>query len=88
MQERPRISIIVDLVRVQSRMKSSTGRGAFLSQVGWSTALTIEFVRLRHESELEFKKRKLPDKKPPEEEPPSPDLDLSSPVRALMNNPG
>jgi protein TonB len=37
----------------------------------------IEFVRLRHESELELKKRKLPDKKPPEEEPPPPDLDLS-----------
>ena len=31
----------------------------------------IEFVRLRRESDLELKKRKLPDKKPPEEEPPT-----------------
>jgi protein TonB len=36
----------------------------------------IEFVRLQRESELELKRRELPDHKPPEQ-PPPPDLDLS-----------
>jgi protein TonB len=38
----------------------------------------IEFVRLKRDSELELKKRKLPDKAPPKEQPPPPpDLNLS-----------
>jgi len=35
----------------------------------------IEFVRLKRESDLELKKRKLPDKQEAEEEPPPPDAD-------------
>jgi protein TonB len=38
---------------------------------------TIEFVRLKRDSDLELKKRKLPDKEQAEEAPPPPDLDLS-----------
>jgi protein TonB len=38
----------------------------------------IEFVRLKRESDLELKKRKLPEKQEREEEPPPPDLDLSA----------
>ncbi len=41
----------------------------------------IEFVRLKRDSELELKKRRMPDKKPPEEELPPPELDLTRPVR-------
>jgi protein TonB len=37
----------------------------------------IEFVRLKRDSDLELKKRKLPQKEQPEEAPPPPDLDLS-----------
>jgi protein TonB len=37
----------------------------------------VEFVRLKRESDLELKKRRLPDKQDREEEPPSPDIDLS-----------
>jgi protein TonB len=39
-------------------------------------ARIIEFVRLQRDSELELKKRELPERRPPEE-PPPPDLDLS-----------
>ena len=38
----------------------------------------IEFVRLKRESELELKKRRLPQKKEREEQPPPPDLNLSA----------
>jgi protein TonB len=38
----------------------------------------VEFVRLKRDSELELKKRKLPDKQERDEEPPSPDIDLSN----------
>ena len=34
----------------------------------------IEFVRLKKDSDLELKKRQMPDKKPPPEPPPPPDL--------------
>lgn len=37
----------------------------------------VEFVRLKKETELELKKRELPEKKPPEEPPPPPELDLA-----------
>ena len=37
----------------------------------------IEFVRLKKDSELMEKKRKMPDKEEPEEPPPPPELDLS-----------
>jgi len=39
---------------------------------------TIEFVRLKRDSDLELKKRQLPDKEKPDEAPPPPDLDLSN----------
>jgi protein TonB len=38
----------------------------------------VEFVRLKRESDLELKKRRLPDKKEQEEQPPPPDLNLSA----------
>jgi protein TonB len=41
----------------------------------------IEFVRLKRESDLELKKRKLPEKTPPKEQPPPPDMNLA-PARA------
>ncbi len=37
----------------------------------------IDFVRLKRESELELKKRKLPEKQKPPEAPPPPKMDLS-----------
>jgi len=39
----------------------------------------IQFVRLKHESELELRKRKLPEKHKQEEEPPPPELQLAKP---------
>ena len=41
----------------------------------------IDFVRLKQESELETKKRKMPDKKAPEEPPAPPDLNLAQNTR-------
>lgn len=38
----------------------------------------IEFVRLKRESELELKDRRLPEKREKEEQPPPPDMDLSA----------
>jgi protein TonB len=38
----------------------------------------IEFVRLKRESDLELKKRRLPQKQEKEEQPPPPDLNLSA----------
>ncbi len=45
------------------------------------TGHVIEFVRLKRDSELELKKRRMPDKRPHEEEPPPPELDLARPAR-------
>ncbi len=41
----------------------------------------IDFVRLKRESEMELKKRKMPDKKPPAEAPPPPKMDFSQSAR-------
>jgi protein TonB len=41
----------------------------------------IDFVRLKQESELETKKRKMPDKKAPEEPPAPPELNLAQNTR-------
>jgi protein TonB len=38
----------------------------------------IEFVRLKRDSDLELKDRRLPDKKEQEEQPPPPDMNLSA----------
>jgi len=38
----------------------------------------VEFVRLKRESDLELKKRRLPEKQEREEEPPSPEIDFSN----------
>jgi protein TonB len=38
----------------------------------------IEFVRLKRDSDLELKDRRLPDKKEKEEQPPPPDMNLSA----------
>ncbi len=43
----------------------------------------IDFVRLKRESEVELKKRKMPEKAPPPEPPPTPDMDFSR-----ISNPG
>jgi protein TonB len=42
----------------------------------------IEFVRLKRESDLELKKRKLPEKTPPKEQPPPPPPMNLAPARA------
>ena len=42
-----------------------------------SASSIVEFVRLKRDSEPEFKKRTLPKKQKPEEPPPPPDLSLS-----------
>lgn len=57
---------------MQSLIRSGSGAIGKLE-----TARVVEFVRLRRESEIELKKRELPDRKPPEE-PPPPEVDLSS----------
>lgn len=41
----------------------------------------VEFVRLKRDSELELKKRKMPDRQKPDEAPPPPPLDLSRAAR-------
>jgi len=41
----------------------------------------VDFVRLKQESELETKKRKMPDKKAPEEPPAPPELNLAQNTR-------
>jgi protein TonB len=45
----------------------------------------IEFVRLKRDSELELKKRKMPKKLEQEEPPPPPELDLSRAARPDQN---
>ena len=49
--------------------------GSGLSEAIGSTA--IEFVRLRKDSDLELKKRQLPDRQKPEKPPPPPMLDMA-----------
>ncbi|MCZ6781846.1 MAG: energy transducer TonB [Proteobacteria bacterium] len=41
----------------------------------------VDFIRLKRESDLELKRRRLPDKKPPPEPPPPPELELSRAAR-------
>jgi protein TonB len=41
----------------------------------------VEFVRLKRESEADLKKRRLPDKRKPDETPPPPPLDFSKAAR-------
>lgn len=41
----------------------------------------IDFVRLKRDTQTEEKKRELPDRTPPEKEPPPPELDLSQSLR-------
>ena len=50
-----------------------------ISAVG--SGSVVEFVRLKRDSELELKKRQMPEKKPPEEPPPPPELDLTRAAR-------
>jgi protein TonB len=42
-----------------------------------ASSFIVEFIRLRKDSQLETKKREIPDKKLPPKPPPIPDLDLS-----------
>jgi protein TonB len=46
-------------------------------KLGEAGGTMIDFVRLKKESELETKKRKMPDKTEPEEPPPPPDLSMA-----------
>lgn len=41
----------------------------------------MDFVRVKRDTETETKKRELPDRKPPEKEPPPPQLDLAQNLR-------
>ena len=47
------------------------------TRLGESSGTMIDFVRLKKDSELETKKRKMPDKQEPEEPPPPPALVLA-----------
>ena len=47
-----------------------------------STALSVDFVRLRRETETETKKREIPDRKQPEQPPPPPQMDFSQNLNA------
>jgi protein TonB len=46
-------------------------------KLGEMSGTMIDFVRLKKDSELDVKKRKMPDKTEPEEPPPPPDLSLA-----------
>jgi protein TonB len=46
-------------------------------KLGEMSGTMIEFVRLKRESELDLKKRKMPEKQEPEEPPPPPDLSMA-----------
>jgi len=50
------------------------GKDATLGDAGGTM---IDFVRLKRESDLETKKRKMPDKKEPDEPPPPPNLSMA-----------
>jgi len=45
--------------------------------LGDASGTMIDFVRLKRESDLETKKRKMPDKKEPDEPPPPPNLSMA-----------
>ena len=47
------------------------------AKLGKESGGLIEFVRLKKDSELQEKKRKIPEIEEPEEPPPPPELDLS-----------
>jgi len=47
------------------------------TKLGEASGTMIDFVRLKKDSELETKKRKMPEKEEPEEPPPPPDLSMS-----------
>lgn len=46
-------------------------------KLGDASGTTIDFVRLKKDSDLDIKKRKMPEKKEPEEPPPPPDLRMA-----------
>jgi len=46
-------------------------------KLGEAGGTMIDFVRLKKDSELDLKKRKMPDKEEPEEPPPPPDLSIA-----------
>ena len=46
-------------------------------KLGEMSGTMIDFVRLKKDSELDIKKRKMPDKEEPEEPPPPPDLSVA-----------
>ena len=46
-------------------------------KLGEMSGTMIDFVRLKKDSELDLKKRKMPDKTEPEEPPPPPDLSMA-----------
>jgi protein TonB len=46
-------------------------------KLGEAGGTNIDFVRLKKDSELDIKKRKMPDRKEPEEPPPPPDLSMA-----------
>ena len=62
---------------MQLLISMGSGRGADISKGN-----VIEFVRIKRESALQEKKRKLPKKEKPPEPPPPPDLQMSSPDSA------
>ena len=47
------------------------------TKLGEASGTMIDFVRLKKDTELETKKRKMPEKEEPEEPPPPPDLSMS-----------
>jgi protein TonB len=71
------IGVTFGLFYLMQALISMTGSGLDESVRGQ----VIDFVRLKRESALELKKRKMPEKQRPEEPPPPPDLDLSRAAR-------
>jgi protein TonB len=70
------IGVTAGLFYLMQALISMSGSGLDESKRG----SVIEFVRLKRESELELKKRKLPEKTPPKEQPPPPpDMNLTPP---------
>jgi protein TonB len=61
------------LVFLMQSLISMSGKGLTEGNAGHA----IEFVRLKKDSDLELKKRRLPEKQEPEEPPPPPPLDLA-----------
>jgi protein TonB len=72
------VCVTAGLFYLMQALISMSGSGLDESKRGG----VIEFVRLKRESDLELKKRKLPDKTPPKEQPPPPpDMNLSPSTR-------